>query len=93
MVALLAGGCAYYRIEPVAPDSLAAWGKTGPREGYIIYQPELYFAAGIQPASTRADAGPTVAVTPPRTVLLFRPIYDPAGRVRSFEEIGVPATP
>jgi hypothetical protein len=58
--ALLAGGCTYYKIQPVSASSLQSWGKTnGPREGYVFYQPELYFAATI--ATDSGSANVTVA--------------------------------
>jgi len=74
-VAGLVGGCAYYRIQPVAPASLADWGgPNGPPEGYIFYQPELYFSATILAGSTNTAGGtaekPTVTVTP-----LYLPNY------------------
>jgi hypothetical protein len=67
--ALLAGGCAYYKIQPVSASSLRNWGKTnGPQEGYVFYQPELYFAAMIATDSTgdkgTAPAKQNVTVTP-----------------------------
>ena len=57
--ALLAGGCAYYQIQPISAAALQNWGKTnGPSEGYVFYQPELYLAAAIA-----TDSG-NVTVTP-----------------------------
>ena len=59
--ALLAGGCAYYKIQPVSASSVQNWGKTnGPQEGYVFYQPELYFAATI----TKDSGSANVTVTP-----------------------------
>jgi len=81
-VAWFAGGCAYYKIQPVTAASLKNWGKTdGPREGYIFYQPELYFSATILPDSTNASGGTaqakqTVTVTP-----LYLPNYQKPFRV------------
>ncbi len=67
--ALLAGGCAYYKIQPISVSSLQNWGKTdGPREGYVFYQPELYFAATIATDSAgdkgTAQTKQNVTVTP-----------------------------
>jgi len=67
--ALLAGGCAYYKIQPISASSLQNWGKTnGPQEGYVFYQPELYFAATIATDSTgdkgTAQTKQNVTVTP-----------------------------
>ena len=81
-VAWFAGGCAYYKIQPVPAASVKDWGKTnGPREGYIFYQPELYFSATILPDSTNAGGGTaqakqTVTVTP-----LYLPNYQKPFRV------------
>jgi hypothetical protein len=59
--ALLAGGCAYYKIQPVSASSVQNWGKSnGPQEGYVFYQPELYFAATI----TKDSGSANVTVTP-----------------------------
>jgi hypothetical protein len=69
VAALLAGGCAYYKIQPISESSVQNWGRTnGLREGYVFYQPELYFAATISTDST-GDKGTTqtkqsVTVTP-----------------------------
>ena len=74
--AWLVGGCAYYRIQPVAPASLADWGRpNGPPEGYIFYQPELYFSVTLLAGSTNsvgiaAAEKQTVTVTP-----LYLPNY------------------
>jgi len=67
--ALLAGGCAYYKIQPVSASSVQNWGKTdGPQEGYVFYQPELYFAATIATDSASdkgtAQAKQNVTVAP-----------------------------
>jgi len=76
MMAWFAGGCAYYKIQPVPPASLADWGKpNGPPEGYIFYQPELYFSVTVLTGSTNAGGSTaaekqTVTVTP-----LYLPNY------------------
>ena len=81
-VALLAGGCAYYKIQPVPASSLKDWGKTGgPQEGYIFYQPELYFSATVLEDSapktgSSAPANKTVTVVP-----LYLPNYQRPFRV------------
>ncbi len=65
--ALLAGGCACYKIQPVAASSLEDWAKTSqPPEGYIFYQPELYFSATFLADATQtagSQAKPAVTVT------------------------------
>lgn len=83
-VAWFAGGCAYYKIQPVPAASLKDWGKTnGPREGYIFYQPELYFSATIltESADTGGDpqAKQTVTVAP-----LYLPNYQKPFRVTTW---------
>ena len=61
-MALLTGGCAWYDIQPVPADSLNGWGKTNCLpEGYIFYQPELYFSATVVTESADKQ---TVTVTP-----------------------------
>ena len=46
---LLPVGCASYRIQPISGTEVARWGdsQTPLKEGYIFYQPELYFTATI----------------------------------------------
>ena len=78
---LLTGGCAYYKIQPVPPESLADWGKSNSsREGYIFYQPELYFEATLSTDATNtgssANPKPAVAVTP-----IYLPNYQKPFRV------------
>ena len=65
LAALLTGGCAWYDIQPIPAESLNGWGKTnGLPEGYIFYQPELYFAATIVTESTGPTNKQNVTVTP-----------------------------
>ena len=62
LTALFTSGCAWYKIQPVSADSLNGWGKTNCLpEGYIFYQPELYFSATIVTESTNKQ---TVTVSP-----------------------------
>ena len=84
-VAWFADGCAYYKIRPVAAASLKDWGKiNGPREGYIFYQPELYFSATILTESANAGGDPqakqTVTVAP-----LYLPNYQKPFRVTTWD--------
>lgn len=81
MAALLTGGCAYYKIQPIPPASLEAWSKTnGLPDGYIFYQPELYFSATILTEAAKAGSSgqprQTVTVTP-----LYLPNYQKPFRV------------
>ena len=65
LAACLTGGCAWYDIQPISADSLNGWGKTNALpEGYIFYQPELYFSATIVTESTGSTTKQTVTVTP-----------------------------
>ena len=65
LAAWLTGGCAWYTIQPISADSLNGWGKTNVLpEGYIFYQPELYFSATIVTESTGSTSKQTVTVTP-----------------------------
>ncbi len=65
LLALLTGGCAWYKIQPVSADSLNDWGKTGRQPGgYVFYQPELYFAATIVTESAGATNKQNITVTP-----------------------------
>lgn len=69
LAALLAGGCAYYKIQPVSASSLEKWGKSnGSPEGYVFYQPELYFAAAVTTESagdkSTTQTKQNVTVTP-----------------------------
>jgi hypothetical protein len=84
-VAWFAGGCAYYKIQPVPAASLKDWGKTnGAREGYIFYQPELYFSVTILTESADAGGDPqakqTVKVAP-----LYLPNYQKPFRVTTWD--------
>jgi hypothetical protein len=65
LAAWLVGGCAWYDIQPVPADSLNHWGKTNGRtEGYIFYQPELYFSATLVTESTGRTNKQNITVTP-----------------------------
>jgi hypothetical protein len=65
LAAWLTGGCAWYTIQPISADSLNGWGKTNALpEGYIFYQPELYFSATLVTESTGSTSKQTVTVTP-----------------------------
>jgi len=65
LTAWLTGGCAWYDIQPISANSLNGWGKTNALpEGYVFYQPELYFSATIVTESTGSTSKQTVTVTP-----------------------------
>ena len=80
--ALLTGGCAYYKIQPVAASSLKHWGEAGcTQEGYVFYQPELYFVATV-PAESAVSTGQlkqNVTITP-----LYLPNYQKPFRVTTW---------
>ena len=65
LVAWLTGGCAWYTIQPIPADALNGWGKTKCLpEGYIFYQPELYFSATIVTESAGSTNKQNITVTP-----------------------------
>jgi hypothetical protein len=65
LAALLTSGCAWYKIQPISADSLNGWGKTNClAEGYIFYQPELYFLATIVTEFTDPASKQNIMVTP-----------------------------
>jgi hypothetical protein len=47
LVAFLLTGCARYDITPIPASEVSCWGRSA-KSGYIIYQPELYFAVNIK---------------------------------------------
>lgn len=76
-------GCAYYKITPISANETAGWTKGTPpkSEGYMIYQPELYFSATVTVETTKDDKGKeqtkeNVSVTP-----LYLPNYQKPYRV------------
>ncbi len=65
LLACLTSGCAWYKIQPISANSLNHWGKTNSLpEGYIFYQPELYFAVTIVTDSAGPAGKPNITVTP-----------------------------
>jgi len=77
LAAVLTGGCAWYKIQPIPASSVNNWGRTnGLPEGYIFYQPELYFSATIVTDSTGSTSKQNVTVTP-----LWLPNYQKPYRV------------
>jgi hypothetical protein len=57
-------GCASYAIQPVPPSRPDSWGVATNHEGYIFYQPELYFLVTSSPApASKPDTGPALNVT------------------------------
>lgn len=84
--ALLLCSCAGYNISPV-PSSQASskdWGSSGNHSnGYLIFQPELYFKAVITPAVKDANG----KETSPQTVTLspfYLPNYNKPYRVKTY---------
>lgn len=76
-------GCAYYKITPISAKESSGWAKGIPpkSEGYVIYQPELYFSATVTVETTKDDKGKeqtkeNVSVTP-----LYLPNYQKPYRV------------
>ena len=68
MLAIVTGslaGCASYNIQPVPPGGPGSWGAATNREGYIFYEPELYFLVTCSPPpASKPDAAPVLNVTP-----------------------------
>jgi hypothetical protein len=67
LLAMVAGsfvGCACYTIQPVPPTRSGSWGDNTNREGYIFYEPELYFLVTSAVPTPKADAAPVLNVTP-----------------------------
>jgi hypothetical protein len=68
MLAIVTGslvGCASYTIQPVPPAGSGSWGGDTNREGYIFYEPELYFLVTSAPApASKPDAAMVLNMTP-----------------------------
>lgn len=76
-------GCAYYKITPIAASETSTWASGIPpkNEGYIIYQPELYFSATVtvetvKDANGKDQKKENVSVTP-----IYLPNYQKPYRV------------
>jgi hypothetical protein len=58
-------GCASYTIQPVPPATPGSSGGNTSREGYVFYEPELYFLVAAAPVpASKPDAAPVMMVTP-----------------------------
>lgn len=68
MLAIAAGslvGCASYTIQPVPPTAPGSWGGDTNHEGYVFYEPELYFLVTSAPApASKPDAAMVLNMTP-----------------------------
>jgi hypothetical protein len=72
-VLLMTGGCAWYSITPIPKADVDNWASGHPKNGYVIYQPELYFAASITGTpTTNADKSTQV-----KQDVTVTPIYLP----------------
>jgi hypothetical protein len=71
LLALALTGCAEYHIRPVRPAEVAAV-----KDGYIFYQPELYFAVT---RTVDKDKQESITVAP-----LYLPNYQKPYRVTTF---------
>jgi hypothetical protein len=78
---LLTGACAWYDMTPISQKATNHWSKDG-KEGYVFYQPELYFAATITQVTTstnqRTSSKQDITVTP-----LYLPNPNKAYRVKT----------
>ena len=80
---LAAGGCAWYDVTPVNKSEVTNWGS-GKKDGYIISQPELYFAATItETTSTNKEVKQDISVSP-----LYLPNPYKAYRVTTHNFLG-----
>src|SRR5690349_7769391 len=85
LLAILAfglAGCASYHIQPVSSTELAKWHTGKLDEGYIFYQPELYFLVtpSASPSTTSNTAGTDKSSKPTpdkSTGLNVTPVYLP----------------
>ena len=90
LAALTGGGCAWYNIQPIARTEVKRWGEAGKplAEGYIFYQPELYFSATIATETVKNKLGEdesrqTVSVAP-----LYLPNYSKPYRMTTHNLLG-----
>ncbi|MGB7748770.1 MAG: hypothetical protein WBN75_15960 [Verrucomicrobiia bacterium] len=86
--AFFLAGCASYTIQPVSKDT-DPWNGTTHTQGYVFYQPELYFLVTSAPAKAAGDTSPTTdkgdkpvpddakPVPAPAPTLTVTPIYLP----------------
>jgi hypothetical protein len=61
LVVALWTGCARYKIQPIAASELKGWATNRLSEGYVFYQPELYFVVTY---ATNTNKQTTLTVTP-----------------------------
>lgn len=82
---LLLTSCASYTIQPISNEK-AAWptGKDKADDGYIFYQPELYFAATITTEATKDKEGKETAKETINVAPLYLPNYTKPYRVTTF---------
>jgi hypothetical protein len=64
LLAMAAGslvGCASYTFQPVPPAGSNSWGGATNHDGYVFYEPELYFFGDDCPGSSfQAGRGPGI---------------------------------
>ncbi len=79
----LFAGCAYYEIQPIAAKETEAWAKGVPpkSDGYIFYQPELYFSATIATETVRDANGKEQTLENLSVTPLYLPNYQKPYRV------------
>lgn len=82
---LILTSCASYTIQPIS-QAKAAWPteKSTADEGYIFYQPELYFAATITTEGSKDKDGKETAKETINVAPLYLPNYTKPYRVTTF---------
>jgi hypothetical protein len=73
-IAVFLSGCAWYNIKPINASE-ADWKSASPKNGYIFYQPELYFMVTI-PADANSN-GSAGGATKPKQTVTVAPVYLP----------------
>jgi hypothetical protein len=70
---LATSGCAWYNITPIQKADTSKWGDKDSQDGYVFYQPELYFAATV----TTSTATNTDKTTTTKQDISVAPLYLP----------------
>jgi hypothetical protein len=86
----LLAGCASYRIQPIAGSEVARWGdaQSPLKEGYIFYQPELYFAATIALETEKDKEGKEQTKESISVAPLYLPNYQKPYRLTTHNVLG-----
>ncbi len=85
--ALALVGCASYTIQPVASADLKKWNEGKLDQGYLFYQPELYFLVTSTPAKATGDTNATNRASADETK------KNPAGSANENQSLTFSVTP